>query len=184
MTDAARVVLVGFMGAGKSSVGPALAELLGWSFQDLDDAIEDETGISVPELVEKGEATFREIEARVGRGLLAQSQIVIAVGGGWAAQPGHMTTLDDETVSVWLEVSPEVALERIRKSSTRRPLLEGDDPLGTARGLLEGRIPHYRRSRIRIDTEGRSPHDVAGEIVERLRSLEDVLPESKRKDLA
>lgn len=162
-----RVVLVGFMGAGKSTVGPVVARALGWGFVDLDDEIERREGRPAGEIVrEGGLARFRRIESRVGRDVLRRARVVVAVGGGWAAEPGHMAALGRHSISAWLRVSPETALVRIGGSSTSRPLLEGPEPRAAAEALLRSRTAHYRRSDITIDTEGRTPGQVARAILE------------------
>ena len=158
----ARLVLVGFMGAGKSTVGPILARALEWDFVDLDDEVARREGSDPGEIIRRrGIERFRELESRAARALLQRERVVIAMGGGWAAQPGHMTSLKRESLSVWLRVTPVTALARIRGSSTPRPLLEGPDPHAAATALLRQRIAHYGRSTITIETDGRSPEEVA-----------------------
>ena len=163
----ARLVLVGFMGAGKSTVGPIVARALGWDFVDLDDEIARREGCPPSEIMrERGIARFRRIESDAGRLVLRRTGVVVAVGGGWAAQPGHMASLGRHSISVCLAVTPETALARIEGSSTSRPLLEGSDPRAAAEALLESRTAHYRQSDITIETEGRSPVEVARAILE------------------
>ena len=165
-TGVARLVLVGFMGAGKSTVGPILARALGWDFVDLDDEIARRDGSHPGEIIRRrGIESFRDLEAEAAREVLRREEVVIAMGGGWAAQPGHMTSLDDRTLSVWLRVQPETVLARIRGSATPRPLLEGPDPHGAAVTLLRDRIAHYGRSTITIETDEKSPDEVAQEIL-------------------
>ena len=161
-----RIVLVGFMGAGKSTVGPLLARALGWRFVDLDGEVERTEGSSVAALIRThGIEHFREVEANAGRRVLRCRRIVVAAGGGWAAEPGHMDMLDELTLAVWLQVTPETALARMRTSRGSRPLLDVDDPVDAARDLLQGRTAHYSRSDITIDTEDRSPAGVVREIM-------------------
>lgn len=161
-----RIVLIGFMGAGKSTVGPLLARTLGWRFVDLDAEVERTEGSSVAELIRgRGVERFRELESRAGRRILGRRQVVVAMGGGWAAEPGHMDMLGELSVAVWLKVTPETALARIRSARHSRPLLDIGDPLATAQRLLRARTAHYRRSDITIDTENRSPAQVVREIL-------------------
>ena len=163
----ARIVLVGFMGAGKSTVGPILAGALDWDFVDLDDEIAGREGRHPGEIIRHdGIERFRVLESEAAREVLRRERLVLAVGGGWAAQPGHMASLKHDSLSVWLRVTPAVALARIRGSDTPRPLLEGPDPHGAATTLLCRRIAHYRRSTITIETDGRSPEEVARDILE------------------
>ena len=166
-----RIVLLGFMGAGKSTVGPLVAERIGWRFEDLDALIEAEEGRSLPEIFGEGEPAFRRLESRIAQRCLRQSELVLSVGGGWPAQPGHMDSLDSSSVSVWLRVPLEVALARIESCGVPRPLLDIDDPQPAARRLFADRNPHYAPSSIRIETEARLPDDVAREVVERVGAL-------------
>lgn len=167
--SAERVVILGFMGAGKSTVGPMLATRLGWTFVDLDHEIAELAGAPVDEIIRRrGIESFRRLESEVGREVLRRMRVVVAVGGGWPAEPGHMELLADGTLSVWLLVSAGTALARIAGSVTPRPLLEVADPLATAESLLARRRKHYERGDIRIDTEHRTPDQVVGDILESL----------------
>lgn len=169
-----RVVIIGFMGAGKTTVGSMLARSIGWSFLDLDEEVARREGMPVPEIIRKrGIRGFRRVEAAVGRELLRSRRAVIAFGGGWPAEPGHMDMLGDRTVSVWLRVGTQSALARIAGSDTERPLLQVDDPVGAAESLLTERIPHYRRGDIVVDTEDRAPDEVVMEILKRISPSRD-----------
>ena len=164
-----RIVLIGFMGAGKSTVGPVLAASIGWEFVDLDDEVARREGMPVHEIIrERGIAGFRRLESTVGRELLRYRDTVISVGGGWPAEPGHMDMLGNGTVSIWLRVGTEAALDRIAASDTVRPLLQVGDPMRTAESLLRERIPYYRRGNFAVDTEDRAPDEVAVEILKHI----------------
>ena len=111
MTAIQRVVLVGLMGAGKSTVGPLLARQLGWRFLDLDREIERIAGQSVQAIFStQGEARFRELEADATTGLAGSSEIVVAAGGGWMAQRSLPERMGAGTFTVWLQVTPQVVL--------------------------------------------------------------------------
>lgn len=168
-SPARRLVLVGFMGAGKSTVGSLVARALGWEFVDLDDQVERSAGRSVPEIVRRlGLAAFRRMEADAGVQALARDRVVVAAGGGWAAEPGRMAETRRVARTVWLQVSPATALARVAASGVPRPLLEdAPDPLATAEALLAERAPRYALGDIRIDTEGKSPEEVAREVLDR-----------------
>lgn len=165
-----RLVLVGFMGSGKSTVGPLLAARLGWEFVDVDDAVEAEEGTSVAEIFRtKGEAYFREAEERVAAGALERDRVVIGSGGGWGASVGRLRALPRGTVAVWLRVSPEEAVRRVSGMPGVRPLLESRDPLERARRLLGQRESDYAAAGVGVDTAGRTPKDVVEEILEAIR---------------
>lgn len=162
-----RVLLVGFMGSGKTSVGRRLARLLGWTFHDFDAEVEAVAGRSVTEIFRRhGEARFRELEAEVGRRLLGAERAVLASGGGWPAREGRMEALPEGTLSVWLKVSPEVAVRRARAQGGSRPLLASDDAVERARRLLEDRLPHYRSASLVLDSESAPPEGLARTIHE------------------
>lgn len=172
MESCRRILLVGFMGSGKSTVGSLLAARLGWAFFDFDAEIERHAGLSVEEIFRTlGEAHFRDLEARVGRTLLETDRAVLASGGGWPA-PGRMATLDRDTLSVWLGVSPETALARTRLDGRARPLLQGADGLAKARRLLSARASSYGRAHLHLDTEATSPEELAERIHEHLEAAD------------
>jgi len=158
-----RVLLVGFMGAGKSRVGRQAAGLLDWDFVDFDAEIEREEGVSIARIFqERGEEVFREVESRVGTRLLSLDRVVLSSGGGWPVLPGRMEALDTETLSVWLRVSPSTAVRRISGPAARpRPLLAVDDPLAEAERLLTQREPFYRKARVHLNANGNRPGRLA-----------------------
>ncbi len=161
-----RIVMIGFMGAGKSTVGRLLADALDWDFIDLDHEVERRAGMPVHEIIrDKGLDDFRRRESEVGRQILRRKQLVFSVGGGWPAQPDHMELLEGDTVSIWLKVGVVSALKRIAASTSVRPLLQVPDPVETATALLAERERHYRRGSIAIETEGKSPDQVLGMIL-------------------
>ena len=160
-----RIVLLGFMGAGKSTVAPILAGLMDWEAIDLDDEVARRAEMDVPTLIgRRGLAAFRTAESQAGRALLQRTGVVISAGGGWAAQPDHMEELGPETLSVCLEVGAETALRRLAGSPTPRPLLTTENPIAAARALIAERTPRYRLADLTVDTEGVSPEDVAAHI--------------------
>lgn len=160
-----RILLVGFMASGKSAVGREVARLLDWRFADFDDEIRRETGQAIPDIFARGgEAEFRAIEARVARGLLGRDQTVLASGGGWAAQPGHMQGLAADTLSVWLKVTARTAVARARAQRGDRPLLNVARPLERARLLLARRESYYRLARLTLDSNESSVSVLAARI--------------------
>lgn len=157
-----RILLVGFMGSGKSSVGPRVARSLGWRFVDVDERIEELEGSTIAEIFgRRGESYFRAVEAGVVSDVLGLDRVVVATGGGWGAQPGRLAALPSGSVSVWLQVSAEQALRRVESEPGRRPLLETEDPLREAKRLLAIRSPQYAEADAEVDTDGRSTDEVA-----------------------
>lgn len=158
------------MGAGKSTVGPLLAHLLGWRFVDLDEEIVRVTGMSVPDLfATRGEAAFRSLESQLTGTLSSVHRTVIAPGGGWITDPANLARLPAGTRTVWLRVSADEAVRRITETGVVRPLLTGADPLAAARRLLDEREPLYRAADLVIDVNGRTPADIAAEIRARIQ---------------
>jgi len=166
-----RILLVGFMGSGKSTVGPRVAAALGWRYRDFDQEIEARAGCTVARIFARdGEAAFRSLEADVADDLLREDHVVLGSGGGWAAVSGRLDGLPAGTLSVWLRVTPEDAVARVRAQVDSRPLLATDDPLATARALLMRRESRYARAQCEVDTTGLSPEDVTRSILSRIGS--------------
>ncbi len=160
------VVLVGFMGAGKSSVGRGLAARLDLPFVDADEAVERAAGKSIPEIFEqKGEAGFRALESEVTIALLAGEEAVVALGGGAVETTEIRSLLEDATV-VYLELGAEEALTRIGDPSTR-PMLRSHDP----RALHARRVPLYETiADVRVPAGQRSVEELVDEVVALLES--------------
>ncbi|HBS30229.1 MAG TPA: shikimate kinase, partial [Parvularcula sp.] len=122
------IVLVGMMGAGKTTVGRRLAKALGLAFRDADAEIEKAAGMSVSELFEKhGEASFRQGEAKVIARLLAGAPIVLATGGGALTNAATRALIRDKGVSIWLRADVDTLVRRATRRPTR-PLLKNGDP--------------------------------------------------------
>ncbi len=164
-----RVLLVGFMGSGKTLVGQALARRLGWAFRDFDQEIRFRVGLPIPEIFRQhGEAHFRDMEREVGAGLLGETHVVLASGGGWPADVGRMDDLPQGTFSVWLKVTAEEAVRRVREEGPTRPLLAVPDPLARARSLLAEREPYYRKASWALDSQAGDPEELARTIEEEM----------------
>jgi shikimate kinase len=164
-----RILLVGFMGSGKSTVGALLAEALGWRFVDLDRVVEERAGRTIPELFrEDGEAAFRDLEARVTADLLEEEEVVLAAGGGWPCREGRLESAGTETLTVWLRVSPESAGQRAAKEPGSRPLLDVPRPLERIRALLQEREAFYRKAAWWVETGNRPPSEVVRLVMDRL----------------
>jgi shikimate kinase len=178
---AERVVLLGFMASGKTTVGRLLAARLGWRHVDLDEEIEREEGRSVAEIFrEEGEAYFRRREAEATGRLVEPPGTVLTPGGGWVTDPSLLDLLPAGTLTVWLHVSPEEVLRRVGAGAEalRRPLLAGPDPEGTVRRLLRERDALYRRAAHLVRTDGRDPERIARDIESILRGRSDAPPPS------
>lgn len=166
-----RILLVGFMGTGKSTIGAQLARSIGWSFVDSDKVVEVRAGKPVPKIfAEDGEDRFREIEDEVVREALAASRVVIATGGGWPCRHGRMDSIGADTLAIWLKADPRRILARVRRGKVERPLLKVDEPLRRIRELLGEREPHYRRALWWVDTGIRTPAEVVRLVSNRLRT--------------
>jgi shikimate kinase len=168
--SSAQVVLLGLPGAGKSTAGRTLAELLGWTFLDFDQQIEAESGLTVAEIFARyGEPHFRRLEADLTKRLASRQQVVFAPGGGWITTPDLPTLLNSEAVLIWLRVRPETALARLRATGVARPLLQVAEPLERIRALLEQREAQYGRAHVAFDTDDLTPRQVAESIYEWLK---------------
>ncbi len=141
--DGRSLVLVGMMGAGKTSIGRRLAATLGMPFVDADVEIEKAAGMSVSEIfVQHGEAHFRDGERRVISRILGEQPVVLATGGGAWMNAQTRERISQRGISIWLKADIDVLLQRVRKRSNR-PLLHADDPEKVLRGLVEERYPVY-----------------------------------------
>ena len=171
-----RVVLTGFMGAGKTTVGRLLAPLLGWRFLDADHVLTDSTGLSVPALFERhGEAGFRVLEAEVIGSLLAETETVLALGGGALehAKTRERMARDAEALRVYLAAPLETSLSRCMGEcgAEARPLLR--DLLrdtATLEQRFEARVAAYSEAQLHLRTEHSDPRSLAQAIAEKVRS--------------
>ena len=153
------IVLVGLMGAGKSTVGRRLAGRMALPFVDADAEIEIAAGMTVTEIFERfGEPYFRDGERRVIARLIDGRPKVIATGGGAFVNADTRALILSEATAIWLDADPQVLADRVRRRDTR-PLLRGRDPLKVLMDLAEARNPLYALAPIRIPS-GHAPHDV------------------------
>ena len=166
------VILIGMMGAGKTSVGKALARALGRRFLDADHEIEARCGVSIPTIFElEGESGFRKREAQVIDELTVMPDIVLATGGGAVLLEENRECLASRGIVVYLVARPEDIFERTRHDRNR-PLLQVEDPLGRIRTLLEQRSALYEGlADVRLET-GRS---TIGRLVQRLIPMLDAV---------
>jgi len=148
------LAFVGLPGAGKSTVGRAVATRLDVPFLDLDRMLEGRTGLTVPQLfAQQGETNFRKLEYELTVELLPKPPAVWAPGGGWLTAPGVLAQVTGRVSMIYLAVSPRTALARLRQDASIRPLLLGADPEGVLNRLWSERAPLYARAELELDTE-------------------------------
>lgn len=160
------IVLIGFMGCGKSTVGRKLANALSYEFSDTDAMIEDAYGKTISKMfAEDGEAYFREAETELLKKLSSEAEgLVLATGGGMPMREENRTLLREIGTVVFLEAKIETILERLQ-NDTGRPLADGEDREKRLRPLYEKRLPVYREAADCIlDTEGKSFYAMIEEI--------------------
>jgi shikimate kinase len=164
-----RIVLTGFMGSGKSTVGPLLAARLGWSFLDVDDAIEAEAGATIAELFARhGEASFRDREQAAIARLCAGEALVLALGGGAIEHAGTRALLltAPGTLLVHLEVELATTLARCRGTEHARPILADQANLASR---YARRLPLYRTARVSIPVDALTPDQAVDAILQAAR---------------
>ena len=165
------VVLVGLMGAGKTSVGRRLAQILDLPFADSDHEIETVSRMSVPELFEAyGEAEFRALEQRVVTRLVTDVPAVIATGGGAFMNADTRAVIRANAVSVWLKADLDTLIERVSRRSNR-PLLKTQDPRAVLRSLMDDRYPVYAQADVCVVSRDARHAVIAGEIVDAIDRL-------------
>jgi shikimate kinase len=167
---AGRVILIGYRGTGKSTVGRLVASRLGWDFADADEYLESAAGRSIAEVfASEGEAGFRDRESAVLSQLCGRDRLVIATGGGAVLRPANRTLLRSAGFVAWLTASPAVLWDRLRAdpaSGRRRPNLTPAGGLDEVRTLLAARTPLYAAlADFVCDTETLSPHAAADAIL-------------------
>ncbi|NLG79719.1 MAG: 3-dehydroquinate synthase [Firmicutes bacterium] len=163
------IILAGFMGAGKSSVGRCLAALLEMAHLDTDALVEAEAGATISEIFRtRGEAWFRRLEARAVRQASQLNNTVISVGGGALMDQRNVALLKRAGLLVWLRTSPESVVARLRAEGTSsinaRPVLAGKADLEQVRSLMSARESGYRQAHIAVDTDGKRPDEIACQI--------------------
>jgi len=163
------IVLTGFMGTGKTEVGREIARLLGYNFVDADDEIVKAEGMPITEIfAKKGEPYFRDLETKIIKALSKRTNSVISTGGGAVLREENLSALRENGIIVLLTARAETIYQRTKGDSTR-PLLQVDDPLKKINELLSARMPYYMKADIVIDTEGKSPLEIAEEIAKRTK---------------
>lgn len=163
------VVLVGLMGAGKTTVGRRLAQMLEVDFIDSDIEIEEAAGCGISDIFDiYGEDVFRDLEKRVMKRLLAKKACIIATGGGAFIQDHIRSQILDKSVAVWLKAELPVLLERVSRRDTR-PLLKTGDKQTIMQRLMDERYPIYKQAHISIDSNEDSHEVVVAAIEKKLK---------------
>lgn len=163
------IILIGFMGSGKSSIGKLLAEKLGWPHWDTDEILAARAGKTVAEIFrQRGEAAFREMEDQLLQELSADDRRVLTTGGGIVLCPENRRRLRSLGKVVWLRVDREVLVQRLLGDSTR-PLLRTEGPAATIAQLLQAREAFYEEAaHFVLETSGLTPDAAAVEILKLL----------------
>ena len=185
MDQPRNIILVGFMGSGKTVVGEALARLTGRPLVDADEELVRRTGRPISQIFqEDGEAAFRELERSVISDLCSQSGTIIAAGGGSFVDPDNRELMLASGQVICLSARPETILQRIAQSQGSdnaargkvpvRPLLAGDDPLAEIKALLTHRAEAYALAHISVATDDLTPEQVAENVFELCRVGEKI----------
>lgn len=163
------IVLTGFMGTGKTAVGRELSRLLNIKLVDVDTEIEKSEQMTINEIFRQfGEPRFREIESEMIRRLSERKDVIISTGGGAVLRQENIDVLRKHGIVVCLMATPETILRRTSHSS-HRPLLQVEDPFRKIKELLDLRRPFYEKADIMINTDGKTPRQIAEEIIEKIK---------------
>jgi len=166
--DGHAIVLVGLMGAGKTTVGRRLAEKLSLAFIDADHEIELAAGQTIPEIfAQHGEAYFRDGERKVIARLLENGAQVLATGGGAYMNAETRATIKRNAISIWLRADFDLLMRRVRRRSNR-PLLQNDDPEAVMRKLIAERYPVYAEADITVDSRDVAHTSIVNSIIRSL----------------
>lgn len=158
---------MGFMGAGKTTVGKILAKKLKLTFIDLDEVIEKELNLTIQEIFSRyGEDFFRDAETKALRSIADKDRYVVATGGGVVLRKENWQIMIANGITVYLRAPAEVLWTRVR-NNTSRPLLQVENPFERLCELFTQRIPQYEKADLIVDTENVSPEDVAEEIIKK-----------------
>ncbi len=169
------LALIGFMGAGKTSVGRLVADQLRFDYLDTDELIQSRTGRTITDIFARdGEAAFRALEQQVTAELSTRERTLIATGGGLPTRPENLASLKMHALVVCLWASPEKIWERV-KNQTHRPLLHDADPQKKIRDLLAAREQFYRQADVLINTDISSVREVAQQVVKQFKLAQSEL---------
>ncbi len=173
------IYLTGFMTSGKSTIGPILANVLGWSFYDLDKEIEKKENISVVEIFEtKGENYFRAAETEILKAVSAGENVIVSLGGGTIANDENLAILKETGKIIYLKVSPEILYQRL-KNKIDRPLFRDltlgqsteEDYKNKINEMLDKRIEYYEKADLVINTDATRIGITVDVIAKKIRAL-------------
>jgi XRE family aerobic/anaerobic benzoate catabolism transcriptional regulator len=172
-TRGRRIALIGLRGAGKTTLGRALAEKLGFPFIELNRVIEKDYGASIGELLSlSGQPAFRRYENRCLNQILSDyDEAVISTGGGIVANPETYTMLLRRAHTIWLQASPEEHMQRVVEQGDMRPMEQNREAMTDLRAILEARAPLYNRAEASVDTAGETLESSLTKLTETARGL-------------
>ena len=164
------IALVGLRGAGKSTLGPLLARALNRPFLELDEEIQDQTGLATPEIFElHGEEYYRQAETGALERLVGREEpVVVAISGGAVTDPALFRLLRERTLLIWVQADPEKHMARVIFQGDRRPMANRPNAMAELRRLLKSRERFYRQARFTANTSSASPEDCARELAQRI----------------
>lgn len=168
------MALVGLRGSGKSTLGPLLAGSLNQSFVELDDLIQESTGLALTEIFElHGEQYYRLAERKALQGLISSGVgTVVAVSGGSVTDPELFRLLRERTLLIWLKTQPRLHMSRVLSQGDRRPMANRPDAQVELQALLTARTPYYEQARIIVDTSEPTPAACVKKLLSALRELQ------------
>ncbi len=159
------IILIGFMGVGKTTVGKLLSQRIGYRFIDTDELIVSTAGISIPDIFARyGEKYFRELEKRAIGHALRSSNVVLATGGGAVVDPANFLLLKERGCVIALDAGENTLWDRL-EASTDRPMLFSDRPREKMRALLKARRPIYHKAHYIVSVDNKTPEEVVDEII-------------------
>jgi len=175
---ASTIVLVGLMGAGKSTIGKRLATRLNLPFVDADTEIEKAADLTIPEIFARhGEAYFRAGEVRVVARILESGPQILATGGGAYMNPETRARIAERGISVWLKADLDVLMKRVRRRNDR-PLLKADDPEAVLRRLMDERYPVYAEASVTVMSREAAHDEIVDDVLRALTAF--LLPSDER----
>jgi XRE family aerobic/anaerobic benzoate catabolism transcriptional regulator len=169
-----RIALIGLRGAGKSTIGAAIAERLNLPFVELDQVIRKKSGLTLDLVFDfHGQAGFRRLERQCLDELLAdQSRFVLATSGSIVSEPGTFERLLSSCMTIWVSALPEEHMQRVIAQGDMRPMADNRDAMSDLKRILKARESLYRKADVHLDTSGRTPEDCVDSL---LRSLEEAM---------